>query len=162
MKNTALCLAVLPLLLAGCVSSPTAPDNQGTGNGDKGLALKKEYATSAPRRGSVGEPAAVIRFASDDYRLSRDMDALLTRVARDAQGSDQTMIRLEGYGPEGGSSALTLSQMDRPMQVVKARLVELKVPAKRIVLAPFGDEHRVLRDKQRPWVEIYLVSGQGR
>lgn len=157
----ALCLSLL--VLAGCASAPAAPD-QDSANQDKGLALKKDAAANRAGRLSAipREPDAIIRFNGNDYALSRDMEAVITRIARQAQGSDQSMIRLEGYMPEGGSSALNLSLVDRPLQVVRAKLIELRVQARRIVLAPFGGEHRVQRDKRRGWVEIYLLPGQGR
>ena len=165
MNLSAAVLSLSLLLLAGCASAPSAPEN-GEASQDKGLALKKDGATAIARGGRLNatprEPDAIIRFAGNDYALSREMDLLITRIVREAQGNDQLMIRLEGYMPEGGSSALNLSLAERPMQVVRAKLIELRVPARRIVLAPFGGEHRVPRDKRRGWVEIYLLPGQGR
>lgn len=161
MNLAAAALSLSLLILAGCVSAPSNPDGA---DQDKGLALKTDATTNRTGRLSAlpREPDAIIRFNGNDYALSRDMEAVITRIARQAQGSDQSMIRLEGYMPEGGSSALNLSLVDRPLQVVRAKLIELRVQARRIVLAPFGGEHRVQRDKRRGWVEIYLLPGQGR
>ncbi|MDP1635422.1 MAG: hypothetical protein Q8L69_12165 [Gallionellaceae bacterium] len=102
-------------------------------------------------------PDAVIKLNPGSDRLSGDMEARLVGIAQIIRDDDRLMLRLESYVPDGGSPELNLGIAEQALQVVKKRLVELKVSTRRIFLAPFGEEHRAERDQRMHWVEIYLI-----
>jgi outer membrane protein OmpA-like peptidoglycan-associated protein len=112
---------------------------------------------SAPPLPDRPLPDAVIKFNPGSDQLSRDMEARLAGVAQQAREDERTMLRLEGYVPDGGSPALNLGIAEQSLQLIKKRLVDLNISPRRILLVPFGEEHRTERDIHRHWVEIYLV-----
>ena len=103
------------------------------------------------------QPDAVIKIQPDSQQLSREAEAHLQVIAQQAKADEKLILRLESFVPDGGSSALNLGLAEKSLLAVKARLVELRVPPRRILVAPFGDEHRMKRDTLQHWVEIYLV-----
>ena len=86
-----------------------------------------------------------------------EMDGRLTKIAAEFNRDDRILIRLEGYVPGGGSSALDIGIADRVLHKVKERLQALGVSPRRMLLASFGGEHSMERDPKRHWVEIYLI-----
>ncbi len=103
------------------------------------------------------QPDAVIKMQPDSLQLSRDAEAHLQAIAQQAKADEKLILRLESFVPDGGSPALNLGLAEKSLLAVKARLVELRVPPRRILMAPFGEEHRMKRDTLQHWVEIYLV-----
>lgn len=85
------------------------------------------------------------------------MEARLARVAQQAREDERILLRLESYVPDGGSTELNLGIAEQSLQLIKKRLADLNVPPRRILLAPFGEEHRTEQDLRRHWVEIYLI-----
>lgn len=120
------------------------------------------YSTSQRKAGESAstarsQPDAVIKFSPDNQVISREAESRLQAIAQQARSDEKLILRLEGFVPEGGSPALNLGLAEKSLQAVRARLLELRVPARRILLAPFGEEHRLKRDALQHWVEIYLV-----
>ncbi|MEZ5615357.1 MAG: hypothetical protein R3E35_09090 [Rhodocyclaceae bacterium] len=103
------------------------------------------------------QPDAVIKVNPGSVVLTDEMEARLATIARQANADARLMLRLESYVPDGGSPSLNLGRAEQTLQVVRKRLMDLKVSPRRIVLAPFGGEFTTARDARRHWVEIYLI-----
>lgn len=128
----------------------------GLGKMSPSLGSPRGKLAEAPVQGRL-PPDAVIKFQPDNQQLSRDAEARLQAIAQQVKADEKLILRLEGFVPEGGSPALNLGLAEKSLLAVKARLVELRIPARRILMAPFGEEHRMKRDTLQHWVEIYLV-----
>lgn len=103
------------------------------------------------------QPDAVIKVNPGSAALTDEMEARLATIAHQANADARLMLRLESYVPDGGSPSLNLGRAEQTLQVVRKRLMDLKVSPRRIVLAPFGGEFTTARDVRRHWVEIYLI-----
>lgn len=125
---------------------------------EKGAAPALEsQAAVPPPPPDAPQPDAVIKISPGSDRLSKEMEARLAGIARQANADDRLMLRLESYVPEGGSPSLNLGRAEQSLQLVRKRLVDLSVSPRRIFQAPFGGEYATLRDERRHWVEIYLI-----
>ena len=105
---------------------------------------------------SVLKPDAVIKFQMYSVILSPEMQLRLQRIADIIHDDERAMIRLIGYVPGGGSSALNIGEAEKILRVVKQELEKLHVPARRIQMASFGEEHKLVKQRNRQWVEIYI------
>lgn len=106
----------------------------------------------------VRAPAAVIGLQPGSAALPRDAEARLAGIARQMRENDRLVVRLEGHLPAGGSSAVNLGMTEKAMQLVKARLVELRIAPRRILMSPFGEEPRLDPDRESGWIELHLVQ----
>lgn len=111
-----------------------------------------------PGNEAVRIPAAVIPLPSGGTALPRDGEARLAGIVRKMREDERLAVRLEGHPPVGGSSAVNLGVAEKAMQRVKARLVELRVAPRRILMSPFGAESRPSADRESGWIELHLVS----
>lgn len=171
-KSVTLGLLFAAMALTGCFS-PGARENkddpfgvavmgsaQARGRSSDGTAL--ENWRLSDRLGSgidgVRTPAAVIALQPGRAALPGDAEAGLAGIARQLRENDRLVVRLEGYLPAGGSSAVNLGMTEKAMQLVKARLVELRVAPRRILMAPFGEGRRPDADRESGWIELHLVQ----
>lgn len=106
---------------------------------------------------SAEPPAAVIKVEPGSVALSAEMRRRLAVVARLARDDERTLLRLEGYVPDGGSPAWNIGAAERSLRLVREQLESLRVPARRIQVAAFGEEHDEQRDDRRHWIEIYVL-----
>ncbi|MDR0775825.1 MAG: OmpA family protein [Azonexus sp.] len=105
-------------------------------------------------------PDAVIKVEPGSTMLTPEMRARLAEIARLAKEDERSQLRLEGYVPDGGSSAWNIGAAEKSLQLVREYLESLRVPARRIQLAAFGGEHGRQRDDHRHWVEVYLLRSR--
>lgn len=103
-------------------------------------------------------PAAVIGLQPGSAALPRDAEARLAGVARQMRENDRLVVRLEGHLPGGGSSAVNLGMTEKAMQLLKARLVELRIAPRRILMSPFGEEISPSSNPESGWIELHLVN----
>lgn len=184
MKRSLLVSIACVLVVSGCSTSglsgigwpfadetPAAPQStarRGEAAGEPVLRSERgelgRYTTNPPRKAGEttgaarSQPDAVIKFSPDNQLISRDAEARLQSIAQQVKADEKLILRLESFVPDGGSPALNLGLAEKSLQAVRARLLELRVPARRILVAPFGEEHRMKRDTLQHWVEIYLIK----
>lgn len=118
--------------------------------------LDRELRTVAPAS-TTSAPDVVIKVNPDGNLLPADMQARLQTVAEQMKADERLTIRLEGYAPDGGSPVWNMGAAEKTVRLVKDRLEAMRVPARRIQIASYGEEHEVERDKRWHWVEIYYV-----
>ena len=102
-------------------------------------------------------PDVVIKVNPDKNVLSEDMNARLVTVAEQLKNDERLSLRLEGYAPDGGSPVWNMGVAEKSVRLVRERLEALRVPARRIQIASYGEEHAIERDKRWHWVEIFFV-----
>ncbi len=124
---------------------------------EKSAAPALDNKVAVPLQPDSPQPDAVIKISPGSDRLSKDMEARLAGIARQANADERLMLRLESYVPDGGSPSLNLGRAEQSLQLIRKRLVDLNVSPRRIFLAPFGGEYATQRDERRHWVEIYLI-----
>lgn len=118
--------------------------------------LERELRTVAPASTTLA-PDVVIKVNPDGNVLPADTQARLQTVAEQMKTDERLTIRLEGYAPDGGSPVWNMGAAEKSVRLIKDRLEAMRVPARRIQIASYGEEHEVERDKRWHWVEIYYI-----
>ncbi len=125
------------------------------------LATRIERLPAATAKTPEGPaPDAVIKIEPGSATLTPEMRARLGEIARLAREDERSQLRLEGYVPDGGSPAWNIGAAEKSLQLVREYLESLRVPARRIQFAAFGEEHDLQRDDRRHWVEVYLLRSR--
>ncbi|HEX6736379.1 MAG TPA: OmpA family protein [Azonexus sp.] len=159
-------LLILSALLAvqACSTPPAARPGSGepaaASNGAVSLALATRLDRRPAVRPDAPAPAAVIKVEPGSTTLTPEMRGRLAEVARLAREDERSQLRLEGYVPDGGSPAWNIGAAEKSLRLVREHLESLRVPARRIQIAAFGEEHDQQRDDRRHWVEIYLLRSR--
>lgn len=164
----AVVVSVVAIGVQGCSSpQPVATDSQATQGAspvsaspaaESGQSAENESAKGSAEMPAKGaKPDAIIKLRPGSSNLSPEMRLRLQRVADSIAGDERASIRLVGYVPEGGSSAWNIGEAERPLRAVKQYLETLRVPARRIHTASFGDEHKSVTRRNREWVEVFVL-----
>jgi len=81
-----------------------------------------------------------VYFAFDDYTLNAEAQGKLGGLADHLKASQGTVVQVEGHCDERGTAEYNLGLGERRASAVKAYLVELGVPADRVVIVSKGKE----------------------
>lgn len=108
---------------------------------------------------SDNHPSAdvIIRMESGHASLSKDAEMRLFNIARQMREDGRILLRLEGYIPETGSSALNLGVAERALQQIKSRLVDLRISPRRILMSPLGEQRHIASEFESGWVKLHLI-----
>lgn len=160
-----LVLLLLFTLQACSTGRGTLPGSAGDGaagqrDGRATPALAARLDRQLGARPQLPQPDAVIKIDPGSSALSPEMRTRLAAIARLAREDERSTLRLEGYVPDGGSPAWNIGAAERSLRLVREQLEALRVPARRIQIAAFGEEHELQRDERRHWVEIYLLRAR--
>lgn len=171
MKLSIVILVIVTTMLHGCSttnSSTISTRTSGSGNTSETpqIQIPTKVASESLPSHSIDvdipspspAPDAIIKVNPDGSALSEEMNGRLLKIARLAKEDERIVIRLEGFVPDGGSPSWNIGAAEKSVSLVKERLESMRVPARRIRAAAFGEEHEVERDQQRHWVEIYLTK----
>lgn len=98
-----------------------------------------------PPSSSLELKSETIYFSYDDYTLTSDSQARLSKIADSLKSSASAAVQIEGHCDERGSIEYNMALGERRAQSVKNYLTQLGVDGARLSTISYGEEKPVVK-----------------